>query len=127
MAIAAKKRAKPRQRKPKPMSESVQIPTKQVRVVVTNLLDRTVSGNLLDDLSFHYRGPGDQGEPVMYKLRLNEEQVIPKEVAEHLKNLGYDQYRQHERRDDATGRILESYPVRIGKQARFMVTIVGDA
>ena len=113
---------------PKDEVQAAPLPApKQVRVVVTNLLDRTVAGNLLDDLSFHYRGPGDTGEPKQYKLLLNVEEVIPKDVADHLKSLGYDQYRQHEVRDPGTGRIMESYPVRIGQQARFMVTVVGDA
>ena len=113
---------------PKEEVQAAPVPApKQVRVVVTNLLDRTVAGNLLDDLSFHYRAPGDEGEVKQYRLRLNEEQTIPADVVEHLKTLGYDQYRQHERREEGTGRILESYPVRIGKQNRFMVTVVGDA
>ena len=100
---------------------------KQVRVVVVNMLDRTVDDRMLDDLSFHYRAPGDKGEPKLYKLRLNVEQVIPFDVAEHLKSLGYDQYRTHEVKDEATGRVMEAYPVMVGKKQRFMVTIVGDA
>jgi hypothetical protein len=120
------------------MEEAVQIPKeeaqvkaipapKQVRVVVVNMLDRTVDDRMLDDLSFHYRAPGDKGEPKHYKLKLNEEQVLPVDVAEHLKTLGYDQYRMHETKDPATGRVMEAYPVRVGKKQRFMVTIVGDA
>lgn len=107
-----------------PPVPEVEDPKKRiVKFTIANLKDTDMTGAMIPILEFHYRPAGAPTDelPTKYKLLCGGEHVneAPLEVVEFLKSRVYDKY---ENRKDP--RTQEVYPVRVGSDHRFMVTII---